>query len=64
MQILYTDGSDITEANQIAVEADAVLFAVGYNHDDEGEYVAADAADNYLGAKDGDRKDGLGLHKS
>ena len=63
VQILYTDGSDIAEAKQIAVEADAVLFAVGYNHDDEGEYVAADAADNYLGAKGGDRKDSLGLHK-
>ncbi len=62
-EILYTDGTNLEEAKKAASEADAVVFTVGYNHDDEGEFVTENAKDNYLGAKGGDRKESLGLHK-
>lgn len=62
-EILYTDGTDVEEAKRAAREADAVVFTVGYNHDDEGEFVTEKAQDNYLGAKGGDRKESLSLHR-
>ena len=62
-EILYADGKDLEEAKKAAGAADAVVFVVGYNHDDEGEFVAVDDADNYLGATGGDRKKSLGLHE-
>lgn len=61
-EILYSDGSDLAEAAKIAQEADAVVFVVGYDHDDEGEYVADDPDNAYTGAIGGDREN-LGLHK-
>lgn len=60
--ILYCDGSDSAEARRLAAEADAVVFVLGYDHDDEGEFVTANSGENYLGATGGDRKNGLGLH--
>ncbi len=63
-EILYADGKDIEEAKKTAKEADAVVFIVGYDHDDEGEFVAVNDADNYLGATGGDRKKSLGLHEA
>ena len=62
-EILYAGGKDLEEARKAAEAADAVVFVVGYNHDDEGEFVAMDDADNYLGAAGGDRKKSLGLHE-
>ncbi|MDL1974984.1 MAG: glycoside hydrolase family 3 C-terminal domain-containing protein [Deltaproteobacteria bacterium] len=35
----YNDGEDMEKARELARSADAVIFVVGYNHDDEGEYV-------------------------
>jgi beta-glucosidase len=32
-------GEDLEKAKQLAKEADAVIFVVGYNHDDEGEFI-------------------------
>ena len=59
---VYDDGSDLDRAKKLAAESDAVVFVVGYNYDDEGEFVAVEGADNYLGATGGDRKTSLGLH--
>ncbi|WP_026661361.1 beta-glucosidase family protein [Butyrivibrio sp. AC2005] len=61
-EILYSDGSDLDEVKKIATEADAVIYVVGYNHDDEGEFISTDTTDNYTGAIGGDRKKSLGLH--
>ena len=61
-EITYDDGSDVERAKAVAAAADAVVFVVGYNHDDEGEFVSADQTGNYLGGIGGDRKQGLGLH--
>ncbi|HJA67240.1 MAG TPA: glycoside hydrolase family 3 C-terminal domain-containing protein [Candidatus Mediterraneibacter cottocaccae] len=62
-EVIYQDGSDIESAKKIAAEADAVVFVVGYDHDDEGEFISEDQTDNYTGAIGGDRKKSLGLHE-
>ncbi len=62
-EVLFCDGSDIDEAKKIAREADTVIFVVGYNHDDEGEFISEEQADNYTGSIGGDRKESLGLHQ-
>jgi beta-glucosidase len=61
-KVSFTDGSDIEEAKRLAKSADAVVFVVGFDHDDEGEFVSENEEENYTGAKGGDRKDSLGLH--
>ncbi len=61
-EVIYCDGSDVAAAKAAAKAADAVIFVVGFNHDDEGEFVSADQAENYTGAMGGDRKETLGLH--
>ncbi|MDO4283947.1 MAG: glycoside hydrolase family 3 C-terminal domain-containing protein [Eubacteriales bacterium] len=62
-EVIWNDGSDLESARALAQEADAVVFVVGYNHDDEGEFVSAEQASNYTGAMGGDRKESLGLHE-
>ena len=62
LKVLYCDGTDVEKAKQCAKEADAVVFTVGYDFDDEGEFVAPTDQANYLGARGGDRKKSLGLH--
>lgn len=61
-EIVYCDGSDPEEAKAAAQKADAVIFVVGYDHDDEGEYISEDQNEGYTGAMGGDRLN-LGLHK-
>ncbi len=61
--VILDDGSDIERAKKLAQQADTVIFVVGFDHDDEGEFVAVDDAENYLGAAGGDRKETLGLHQ-
>ena len=61
-ETVYDDGSDLERAKKLAAEVDAVIFVVGYNYDDEGEYVSVSEETNYLGAVGGDRKESLGLH--
>ncbi len=66
VQVIYEDGSDLEAAKKAAAEADAVLFVVGYNFDDEGEFISGDDFGSMSGAAEsvgGDRKPGLGLHK-
>ena len=62
-ETVFDDGSNLEHAKKLAAEADAVIFVVGYNYDDEGEFVSAEETDNYTGgAIGGDRKESLGLH--
>ena len=61
-EVILDDGSDLDRAKALASEADAVVFVVGYNYDDEGEFVSEDQSQNYTGAMGGDRKESLGLH--
>lgn len=55
-------GKDIEATKELAKEADAVIFVVGYDHDDEGEYVSFDEAEGFTGSMGGDRRVSLGLH--
>jgi beta-glucosidase len=59
--VVFDDGSDLERAKKTAAAADAVVFVVGFDHGDEGEYVAGEGADNYTEAIGGDRKT-LELH--
>ncbi len=59
---VYNDGKDIEAVKKLVSEADAAVFVVGYDHDDEGEFIAEDQTSNYTGSIGGDRKKGLGLH--
>lgn len=66
VEVIYEDGSDLEAAKKAAAEADAVLFVVGYNFNDEGEYISGDEFGSMSGAAEslgGDRKTGLGLHQ-
>ncbi|MFS4418511.1 glycoside hydrolase family 3 C-terminal domain-containing protein [Maribacter sp. 2307ULW6-5] len=41
-EVIYNDGIDIATAVSDAVQADEVVLVVGYDADDEGEYILAD----------------------
>lgn len=62
IKILFEDGSNVENAVNIARKADAVVLAVGYNPNDEGEYVTTKKSENYTGSDGGDRSGNLGLH--
>lgn len=62
--IRYYAGEDTGKAAEIARTADIVVLVAGYEHDDEGEYIApTDETDGFTKPQGGDRKDGLGLHR-
>lgn len=63
VNIIFDDGSDPEKAKDAAKKADAVVLAVGYNPNDEGEYVTTKKSENYTGSDGGDRGDRLGLHE-
>lgn len=62
-EVIYYNGEILEHAKSLAEEADAVVFVVGYDHNDEGEYVAANQKDAYTTGVGGDRKSSLGLHE-
>jgi beta-glucosidase len=64
IQIVYDQGDDFEKAKKLAKEADAVVFVVGYDHNDEGEFVSEDEAEGYTGSMGGDRRFSLGLHQN
>ncbi|MDA3898902.1 MAG: glycoside hydrolase family 3 C-terminal domain-containing protein [Spirochaetes bacterium] len=61
-EIIFDDGANIEKTKLLAKEADAVIFVVGYDHNDEGEFVSADEAEGFTGSMGGDRRLSLGLH--
>ncbi|KNY29210.1 beta-glucosidase [Pseudobacteroides cellulosolvens] len=63
-EVIYDRGEDLEHARKLAAEVDAVVFVVGYNHLDEGEFVSADEAEGYTGSMGGDRRFSLGLHQN
>ncbi len=62
-EVIFYDGSDMEHAKRLASDADYTLFVVGFDHDDEGEYISDDKASSYTDSVGGDRKDSLGLHQ-
>lgn len=63
-EIIFYDGESIEHAKKLASNADAVIFVVGYNHDDEGEFISANASEGYTEAIGGDRTKSLCLHEN
>ncbi|NDL68404.1 beta-glucosidase family protein [Anaerotalea alkaliphila] len=61
-EVTFHPGDDLETARKLAAAADAVVFVVGYDHNDEGEFVSEDEAEGFTGAMGGDRKGSLGLH--
>ena len=61
-EITYYDGTDPQFAAFLSAQADAVIFVVSFDHDDEGEYVSPNQSSCYTAAQGGDRIHGLGLH--
>jgi beta-glucosidase len=45
-EVFHDDGNDLERAKEAAQSADAVLLVVGYNHKDEGEFLAPDTIQN------------------
>lgn len=64
MEVVFDKGDDLEQAKQLAKQADVVVFVVGYDYDDEGEFVSEDEAEGYTGSMGGDRKHSLGLHQN
>ena len=64
-EIRFFDGSDIEAARASVRCSDAVLYVVGCDHGDEGEFIVPDDLDdvNRFESLGGDRKDGIGLHE-
>ncbi|NPV87318.1 MAG: glycosyl hydrolase [Anaerolineae bacterium] len=71
-EVFYSDGSNLQNAKELAQMVDAVVFVVGYTHEDEGEFVPLDhlPADTSSTARPsrthtgGDRTQSLSLHPS
>jgi len=61
-EVIFYSGEDLDHAKELAKNADAVVFVVGYNHDDEGEYISEEETSGYTGTVGGDRFKSLGLH--
>jgi len=40
-EVIYNDGTDIESVRQVAENADAVVYVVGYKSEDEGEYITS-----------------------
>ncbi len=39
LEFIHDTGVDIEKAKELAEDVDAIIFVVGYNHDDEGEFI-------------------------
>ena len=70
-EVMFCDGQDLLKAKELAKTADAVVFVVGYNHDDEGEFIgnvddtntSQIIGEGHRFAVGGDRKGSLGLKR-
>src|SRR5699024_5895880 len=70
IEVVFEDGEDLEKAKEAAKTSDVVLFVVGYDYNDEGEYINNDQDDNKITSignfdesEGGDRKGSLGLHE-
>jgi beta-glucosidase len=58
VEFIYDNGEEISTLKEKVTKADAVIFVVGYNHSDEGEFISKSK-----GSPGGDRKS-LRLHEN
>jgi beta-glucosidase len=59
-KVIFNDGYDIEHAKTLAQNADYVIFVVGYDHNDEGEYIQYTQV-GFMDSVGGDRINSLGL---
>lgn len=65
-EVIHYSGSNLKHSKKLAQNADAVIFVVGYDEEDEGEYVGfmdVDEENEIDSNYPGDRKDSLSLHE-
>ncbi|HKL80764.1 MAG TPA: glycoside hydrolase family 3 C-terminal domain-containing protein [Mobilitalea sp.] len=62
-EVIFYEGTDLEHAKKLAADADYTLFVVGFDHDDEGEFISESQANSYTGSFGGDRIETLGLHQ-
>jgi beta-glucosidase len=55
-EVIFNNAKDLDHAKELAKNADAVVFVVGCNSSDEGEYVAESSDDSYTKGIGGDRE--------
>ncbi|MDD4113585.1 MAG: glycoside hydrolase family 3 C-terminal domain-containing protein [Herbinix sp.] len=62
-KVTYYSGEDIEKAADLAKKADAVIMVVGYDNDDEGEFLTNEDSIIFEKCIGGDRRD-LGIHQN
>ena len=62
-KVTYYSGEDINKAAEMAKNADAVIMVVGYDNDDEGEFLTNEDSSVFERRIGGDRRN-LGLHQN
>jgi beta-glucosidase len=62
-KVTYYSGEDLEKAADLAKKADAVIMVVGYDNDDEGEFLTNEDSDIFERRIGGDRRD-LGIHQN
>ncbi|MCG8501807.1 MAG: glycoside hydrolase family 3 C-terminal domain-containing protein, partial [Firmicutes bacterium] len=62
-EVIFYHNTNMEHAKKLAAGADYTVFVVGYDHEDEGEYISEEQLDGYTSAIGGDRKNSLGLRK-
>lgn len=61
-EVIYYNGDDLKHAKKLAKSSDAVVFVLGYDNTDEGEYVMNEQTPDKISGFGGDRIHSLGLH--
>jgi beta-glucosidase len=61
-EVIYYNGDDLKHAKKLAKSSDAVVFVLGYDNTDEGEYVMNEQTNDKTSGFGGDRVHSLGLH--
>ena len=62
-KVTYYSGEDLEKAADLAKKADAVIMVVGYDNDDEGEFLTNEDSDIFERRIGGDRRN-LGIHQN
>lgn len=62
-KVTYYSGEDIEKAADLAKKADAVIMVVGYDNDDEGEFLTNETSSIFEKPIGGDRRN-LGIHQN
>ena len=62
IEYVVYDGNDVDTAKELSKSCDCIIYFVGNDNDDEGEFMTAQTEDNYTKQIGGDRVKTIGLH--